>query len=71
MAENEFVSDSDECLVTEAINLDIEEVSIYATALTCATILKNNKIYLMRVHNMIAERIALCHLPPIPNSRLA
>ncbi|EFN62096.1 Vacuolar protein sorting-associated protein 8-like protein [Camponotus floridanus] len=26
MAENEFVSDSDECLVTEAINLDIEEV---------------------------------------------
>ncbi|XP_070163194.1 vacuolar protein sorting-associated protein 8 homolog isoform X2 [Polyergus mexicanus] len=26
MAENEFVSDSDECLVTEAINLDIEEL---------------------------------------------
>jgi len=31
MAENEFVSDSDECLVTEAINLDIEEVLIYFT----------------------------------------
>jgi len=29
MAENEFVSDSDECLVAEAINLDIEEVFIY------------------------------------------
>lgn len=28
MAENEFVSDSDECLVTEAINLDIEEVLV-------------------------------------------
>ncbi|KMQ97713.1 vacuolar protein sorting-associated protein 8-like protein [Lasius niger] len=26
MAENEFVSDGDECLVTEAINLDIEEL---------------------------------------------
>ncbi|XP_012058541.1 PREDICTED: vacuolar protein sorting-associated protein 8 homolog [Atta cephalotes] len=26
MAENEFVPDSDECLVTEAINLDIEEL---------------------------------------------
>lgn len=28
MAENEFVSDGDECLVTEAINLDIEEVLV-------------------------------------------
>ena len=29
MAENEFVPNSDECLVAEAINLDIEEVSIF------------------------------------------
>lgn len=64
MAENEFVSDSDECLVTEAINLDIEEVSMQLWS-PVSTILKNNKIYLMRVHNTIyylVEQIMLCHL---------
>jgi len=31
MAENEFVSDTDEYLVAEAINLDIEEVLAFFT----------------------------------------
>jgi hypothetical protein len=31
MAENEFVSDTDEYLVAEAINLDIEEVFAFFT----------------------------------------
>lgn len=63
MAENEFVSDSDECLVTEAINLDIEEVSVYAIVIAYATILcKIISNTCTQRDRYLAERIALCHL---------
>jgi len=56
MAENEFVSDTDEYLVAEAINLDIEEVlafftmaAIYAISFKCQLyfIIWNKSQYLL------------------------